>query len=178
MRKRVVLLSSLLVLALIFCLPASGSVSEEKKEKSESVKEEKPYVYTNEDLEKFSPETKGEEESAEEEVTDESVEEAIKKITQPEHLRLWKEARLKAAEDKVKAAEQELDYLNKKKASIENPFLPRPEITEKDQQEEASLDNVKRLERTEKQLEEAWENLKKAEEELENLKGEMRDAGV
>ncbi len=177
MRKGLILVIIVLLCSLVFIGPCSASAGEEKKEKAEKNEEEKAHVYTNEDLEKYATEEQTEADAGEE-VSYQAVEEVIQKINEPEQLRKWKEARLQAAEDKVRAVEMELDYLNKKRASIQNPFLPRPVPTEKDQEAEASMDNSERLERTDKQIEQAQEDLRIAEEELETLKRELRDAGI
>lgn len=170
-------LSYCLIPLFLASLTMTADFAQQKKE--ESSKEEKAYVYTNADLEKYAQE----EESTEiqedlEEVTYEAVDEMIKKIEEPERIRKWKESKLKAAEERVQNAEMRLDYLQKKKASIQNPLLPRPKPTKEDEQEEAGMDNVERLERTEKQIEEAEEELKKCEEDLEKLKMTFREAGI
>lgn len=165
----------LFILSLAFMIP----LAQQQEEKEKTGEEEKPYVYSNEDLEKYAEGEKSSKmEVREEEVTYEMVEEMIKKIKEPERIRKWKEAKLKAAEEKVTRAEMRLDYLNKKKASILNPLLPRPEPTREDEEEEAGINNVKRLERTEKQIEEAEEELERAERDLEKLKKTLRDAGI
>ncbi|MEW5806001.1 MAG: hypothetical protein AB1756_01405 [Acidobacteriota bacterium] len=177
MQKYLRLLAFLLIALLILAFPFASAGEEKKKE--ETKKEEEPYVFTNDDLEKYATEgEKKKAEEVEEEATFESVEEIIKKITEPQAVQKWKEARIAEKEAKVKEAEQRLEYLKKKRASIQNPFLPRPEITEEDQKEEASMDNAKRLERTEKQIEQGEEDLRRAEEELERFKQELRNAGI
>ncbi len=151
----------------------------QQKEEEEKAEEEEPYIYTNEDLEKFAVEEKSAEEAdEEEEISYEMVEDMIKKLKEPERIRKWKEAKIKAAEEKVKQAEMRLDYLSRKKASILNPLLPRPEPTEEDAREEAGMDNVNRLERTEKQIEEAEEKLDQLEKEYEKLLGTLREVGI
>ena len=177
MRKIFSFFSFILIFALVFALSIVGSYGEEKRDKNGASKEEKPYVFTNDDLQKYAVnEQSGAEEQ--EEATYESVAETIQKIKAPEEVQKWKEARLQTAEAKVKEAEQQLDYLKKKQASIHNPFLPRPEPTDEDLEKEAGMDNVKRSERTEKQIEEAQEGLQKAEDELMNLQKEFKDAGI
>lgn len=170
-------LSCSMILLFLVGLTLTVDFAQQKSERS--TEKEEPYVYTNADLEKYAEE----EESTEiqedlEEVTYEAVDEMIKKIEEPERVRKWKESKLKAAEERVQNAEMRLDYLNKKKASIQNPLLPRPKPTKEDEQEEAGMDNVERLERTEKQIEEAEEDLKKCEEDLEKLKIAFREAGI
>lgn len=156
---------------------ATPAQPQEEKEKE---KEDEPYVYTNEDLKKYATEEEPEEEGEEEteEITSDKVEEMIKELEEPEKIRRWKEAKIKAAEERIKQAEMRLDYLRKKKASIQNPLLPRPEPTEEDAREESGMDNVRRLERTEKQIGEAEEELDRLEKDYEELITTLRAAGI
>ncbi len=165
----------------LFILSLALSVtSAQPQEEKEKKKQEEPYVYTNEDLKKYATEEEAEEEGEEEteEITFDKVEEMIKELEEPEKIRKWKEAKIKTAEERIKQAEMRLDYLRKKKASIQNPLLPRPEPTEEDAREESGMDNVKRLERTENQIGEAEEELAKLEQDYEELIATLRAAGI
>lgn len=178
MKRALKFLALTLVLSLILAFPYL-SCAEEKKEKEKEAQEEKPFVFTNDDLERFATkEEKQQEEGEEEEATYETVAEIIKKINEPQEIRKWKEAKLLEKEGRVKDAEMRLDYLKKKRAAIQNPFLPRPEVSEEDLQAEAGMDNAKRLERTGKQIEDAEENVRRMEAEIEKFKQELRDAGI
>lgn len=53
----------------------------------------------------------------------------------------------------------ELEYLNKRIPSLQNPFLPRAQVSEADQSAEAGLDNAERLDRVKQRISETESRL-------------------
>lgn len=59
---------------------------------------------------------------------------------------------IESSRAKVNALTRELDHLRKREASLHNPFLPRPEVTDEDKLAEAGMDNVERLDRVKQRI--------------------------
>lgn len=87
-----------------------------------------------------------------------------------EEERTRQEEAIRDAEDEIARLERRIDYLERKKASIQNPFLPRPLLTEEDRQAEEGLDGPARLARTDGQIAEARLQLEKARRALEKAR--------
>jgi len=86
------------------------------------------------------------------------------------------ERRIRAAEGRVAGLERRLEYLNRKKASIQNPFLPRPELTPEDQAAEEGLDGAARISRVEEQISQARQDLEEARRAVERARAEAEQA--
>jgi hypothetical protein len=78
--------------------------------------------------------------------------------------------RLASAEAKVAAAEQKIADLEQRMLRVRNPLLPRPETPEQDTQEWEGMDNGQRVERTRRELDVAREELRRAQNKLEEAR--------
>jgi sRNA-binding protein len=76
----------------------------------------------------------------------------------------------------VAELEQRLEYLNRKKASIQNPYLPRPEPTPEDRAAEEGLDGAARIVRAEEQISQARQDLEEARRAVERARAEAEQA--
>jgi len=86
------------------------------------------------------------------------------------------ETRIRAAEGRVAGLEQRLEYLHRKRASIQNPFLPRPEPTPEDQAAEEGLDGAARIVRAEEQISQSRQDLEEARRAVEQARAEAKQA--
>ncbi|HZI94914.1 MAG TPA: hypothetical protein VFE84_11770, partial [Patescibacteria group bacterium] len=55
---------------------------------------------------------------------------------------------------KINGLLEELDYQKKRVLPLENPFVPRPQITDQDKLSEAGMDNKQRLDRVKSRISE------------------------
>ncbi|MEE9217842.1 MAG: hypothetical protein V3U98_02115 [Acidobacteriota bacterium] len=86
-----------------------------------------------------------------------------------ERRQYW-ERKIAEAQERIRALEERLAYLGRKKASVQNPFLPRPPLSEEDRQAEAGMDGGARLGRVEGQISDTRRKLEEAKEALVELR--------
>lgn len=92
-----------------------------------------------------------------------------------ERRRFW-EGRIQAAEGEVQRILQRIEYLERKRASVQNPFLPRVDLPEEDRRAEEGMDNAARLARVEEQIAQARADLDKARQAVEKARADAAEA--
>jgi hypothetical protein len=105
-----------------------------------------------------------------------STDEWLEKSRDDARRREYWEGRVRAAQERVQALEARLEYLERKKASAQNPFLPRVELEPEDAEAEAGLDGVQRLARAEAKLAETRGELETARQAVELERQRAREA--
>jgi outer membrane protein TolC len=94
---------------------------------------------------------------------------------QQETREYW-QRRVDTAKQAVERIEQRIQYLERKRASIQNPFIPRPTLSEEDRVAEEGMDGAMRLARVEGQLASAREELAASRGAVEKAEQEMSAA--
>jgi hypothetical protein len=86
------------------------------------------------------------------------------------------EKRIRTAEEGIVRAQERIEYLQRKKASIQNPFAPRVPLSGEDSQAEAGMDGSVRLARVEQQIARARLDLEKAHQDLAGARAAAAEA--
>ncbi len=90
--------------------------------------------------------------------------------------RAYWEGQVRKQEEEVRKLEQRLEYLQRKKASIQNPFLPRVERTPEEREAETGLDGATLLNMVEEQMAQVKRDLKRARLGVRQAEAEAREA--
>jgi len=86
------------------------------------------------------------------------------------------ERTIRTAEQGIARARERIEYLQRKKASIQNPYAPRVPLSEEDSRAETGMDGSARLARVEQQIAQARLDLDKARQDLEKARAAAAEA--
>ncbi len=87
----------------------------------------------------------------------------------------WKRL-VQDAEQRIAALQERLEYLERRKASIQNPYLSQPSLDERERKAEEGMDNAGRTARVQGQIDQARQELEEARRALEQARARSEAA--
>ena len=155
-------------------LRASAAEPQKKKEEEEGSRQKKgqagagAVVYTNADLERLfgPPGPAPAEEAGSKQETGAERADPLKLIEEEKQQASDRQAKIAAAEKAVADAEANVRDLEKRILAVRNPLLPRPKLSEEEEEAQKGMDGAERVKRSQEQLEQARKEVDRAKAEL------------